>query len=240
MNYSISKIPKGNNKYREIYIPSGEYKLILKELIPMLNNILKENDHYGVNYAFEKGKNCVLNALQHLGYKYTLSMDIENFFDSVTRNHVKNIIPEKILSLCLINGNPKQGLPTSPIISTIAFLACDRKIQESFKKLNIDAVYTRYADDLIFSFNDIRFDAIIRFVVSKIVEQHDFKINDKKTNLQCINNGKVIITGLAIDAKGIYPTRKTNKKIRAARHQNNKKSLAGLVEWSKCKIPNKM
>ena len=47
----------------------------------------------------------------------------------------------------------------------------------------------------------------------------------------------VIITGVAIDDKGAHPTRKTLKKIRAAKHSGNNKSLYGLLEWSKCNPP---
>ena len=61
----------------------------------------------------------------------------------------------------------------------------------------------------------------ILFIVKQAVEQFGFKINTKKTKLQDIRNGRIIITGIAIDKKGIYPTRKTKKKIRAAKHQYN-------------------
>ena len=165
-------------------------------------------------------------------------MDLENFFDSITPGHVEGIIPEPIINQCFIDGNPKQGLPTSPIISIIAFLSCDKNIVETLNKLNINALYTRYADDLIFSFNDQKDEGKIRFIVKQIVEKHGFCINERKTQLQNSKNGRIIITGLAVDNKGIYATRRTKKKIRAAVHQNNESSLVGLIEWSKCKLPS--
>jgi hypothetical protein len=164
-------------------------------------------------------------------------MDLEDFFGSTSRCHVQSVIPESIIQQCFVNGSPKQGLPTSPIISTIAFLPCDKKIIETLKRLNIDATYTRYADDLIFSFNELKEDGKIRFAVRQIVERSGFTINEEKTKLQDVNNGRVIITGIAVDRSGLYATRRTKKKIRAAIHQNNTGSMKGLVEWSKCRLP---
>ena len=74
----------------------------------------------------------------------------------------------------------------------------------------------------------------------QIIEKRGLKINERKTNLQDSKNGKVIITGIAVDKNGICATRRTKKKARAAIHQKNLSSLRGLIEWSKCKLPNNL
>ena len=219
LQYRVARIPKGAGSFREIYIASPDDNRRLRGLLPELEAILASSDTYQANYAFERGKNCALNALQHLGHRYTLSMDLENFFDSVSTAHVTGTIPDRIIDQCFINGSPKQGLPTSPLIATIAFLKCDSKIVELLKKLGIIATYTRYADDLIFSFDDRRQAGKIQVIVGQLVERYGFKLNSRKTTFQDVKNGKVIITGIAVDAHGIYPTRCTKRKIRAAIHQ---------------------
>lgn len=238
MEYRVARIPKGNGKFRYIYIASQKYSEQLRNLLPALESILDLTDTCQSNYAFQKNKNCALNAIQHLGYRYTLSMDLENFFDSITPSHVSDKISFDLIQQCFIDGHPKQGLPTSPIISCIALIPVDNKIIDTLKKLHINAIYSRYADDLIFSFNDPANEGKIRSVVAQIVEKSGFKINTKKTTLQDAKNGRVIITGIAIDRRGIYATRRIKKKMRAALHQNNAASLAGLQEWSKCKLPS--
>jgi RNA-directed DNA polymerase len=237
MEYRVARIPKGSGRFREIYIATEEDNSRLRNLIPELESIFVSLDTCNVSYAFHRGKNCVLNALQHIGYRYTLSMDIENFFDSISYPHVKDLIPRRIVDQCFIDGGPKQGLPTSPIIANIAFLKCDKKIVDTLRKLRISAVYTRYADDLIFSFNEKENDGKIRFVAQKILEERLFKINHQKTKLQDAKNGRVVITGIAVDNKGLYATRRTKRKIRAAAHQNNQDALVGLSDWAKCKLP---
>lgn len=237
MEYEILNIPKGNGKFRKIYKVSHERKLFLKTFIPELESILADVDSCKKNYAFEKGKNCALNAMQHIGRNYILSFDICDFFDNIHRHHLEGIIPDNILNNCLIDGSPKQGLPTSPLIATIALIRCDSKIIKTLKKLNIDATYTRYADDLTFSF-DIKSDAgEIETIIPQILEIFNLKINKQKTKLQNSKNGRMIVNGIAIDNKGLHPTRKTKKKIRAAIFQKNQKSLTGLIEWSQCKLP---
>ena len=240
INYNVFKINKKNGKNRLIYSVDNDTKNKLKELLPGLERIYNKHNKLDNNYGFVRGKNCVQNALQHIGNNFTLSMDLENFFDSVTKEHVKNILPNEIIQQCFIDGAPRQGLPTSPIISIIAFLECDKLISMRLQENNLNVIYTRYADDMNFSFNTKDDKAKIIFIVTQTVEEFNFKINTRKTKLQNIKNGKIIITGIAIDQNGLYPTRKTKKKIRAAIHQKNYSSEMGLIEWAKCKLPKKI
>lgn len=237
MEYKIVCIPKRPGKFREICIISNEDKERLRNLLPELEGVLLSQDTTKANFAFEKGKNCALNAMQHIGYKYTLSMDLEDFFDSINPQHVSDLIAEEIIKECFVNGAPKQGLPTSPIIATIAFLRCDEEIVQMLGDKKIDAVYTRYADDLIFSFNNKKDAGKISNLVRRIIERSGFKINNNKTRIQNSKNGRIVITGIGVDAEGIHPTRRTKKRIRAAIHQKNLVELQGLLEWEKCKLP---
>ena len=209
--YKVFQLSKGR-KTRNIYIVNPLKKFKLVKLIPCLEDNLKKVDQTNVNYAFEKGKNCSLGAMNHIGYKYTISFDLVNFFDSVRKSHVEGILDNEVINFCFIDGAPRQGLPTSPLIATIAFLKCDQIILDHIKKNKIDAVYTRYADDLIFSFNNIQDRGKITFLVDKATEASNFTINTNKTKFQNSKNGMRIITGLAVDNFGVHSTRKTKKK----------------------------
>lgn len=238
MDFKIARIPKGNGKFRQIYIPSPERKEALRKHLPLLEKILFELDSSHVNYAFQRLKNCALNAYQHIGYRYTLSLDLEDFFDSVSQEHVQHLIPPNLLYDCFIDGSPKQGLPTSPLIATIAFLKYDKLIISLMKRLGIEAVYTRYADDLIFSFDNKNQAGRIKYAVQQALLDSGFRINHAKTRLQDARNGRRIITGIGVDDHGLHPTRKTKRKIRAATHQNKELSRTGLEEWAKCRLPS--
>jgi len=236
--YRIALIPKGNGIFRKVCIPHPQLKQALREFLPILETLLDKHDTTRVNYAFQHLKNCALNAYQHIGYRYTLSLDLEDFFDSVKPEHVKGLVPDNIIAKCFIDGSPMQGLPTSPLIATIAFLKYDRGIINLMKRLEVDAIYTRYADDLIFSFDDKKDKGRIKYLVQQALLDSGFRINSRKTRLQDAQNGRRIITGIAVDDHGLHPTRRTKRKLRAAIHQNHKASQVGLEEWAKCKLPS--
>lgn len=238
MDYKVVRIPKGKARFREIYIPTPTRKRHLRSLIPFLEEVVRNQDKCGVNYAFQKGKNCALNAFQHIGYRYSLSFDLMDFFDSIKQSHVEKLLPKFIIDECFVNGSPRQGFPTSPLIATIAFYACDLKIVDYLRSFKINAKYTRYADDLVFGFDEIKDAGKLATIVRQVVEEGGYRINEKKTRLQDSKNGRIIINGIAIDSNGLFATRKTQRKIRAALHQGNLQSAAGLAEWAKCKLPN--
>lgn len=176
-NYRKISIPKSKSKFRLIYIPSPVLALELRKLLPELEGILEGLDCSLVNYGFTKGKNCALNAFQHIGKRYSLSFDLQDFFDTITISHVEKLIPRQLIDKCFVDGGPRQGLPTSPIISSIAFTPCDEKILNLLRSFEIDAIYTRYADDLTFGFNEPRDAEKIELIVRKVLFEHGFILN---------------------------------------------------------------
>lgn len=236
-DYKIIRIKKSAHNFRLIYVPGEDAKKRLRSHLPYLHYLNLSLDTHRACHAFVKGRNCVTNALPHIGYTYTISMDIENFFDSIRECHVSNIINQTIINDCFVDEAPRQGLPTSPLIANIALLDSDELIIDSLEDMNIAYAYTRYADDISISFDDKKLIGKIIFIVKSILKNKGFKINEKKTRVQSTKNGRKIITGIAVDNRGLHPTRKTLKKIRAAAHQNNKNSIIGLKNWADCKLP---
>ena len=206
-------------------------------LLPEIEQIFLKLDDPVLNYGFVRGRNCVLNAMQHVNFQYTLSMDLEDFFGSVRPEHVRDYLGEDLIRLCFIDQAPQQGLPTSPLIANIAFSKCDKQIVQALDYYDFDYVYTRYADDIAVSFDDYRKLAFVKRVIAECATRNGFKINPSKTRLQFARDGRRIITGVGVGKFDIYPTRKTLKKIRAAKHQDNANSSRGLSEWAKCKLP---
>ena len=124
----------------------------------------------------------------------------------------------------------------------------DKKILEYLAGFKNGCVYTRYADDLTFSCNDVNFLKQLRDELNKFVADCGFQINPKKTRIQCARYGRRIITGIAIDNK-CHPTRSNKRKIRALKHKlkyetvqwkidKYQRIINGLEEFNKCKLPN--
>ena len=239
-DYRVVNISKGNGKFRTIYCVNHSFREELRRLLPYLNDCAIQIGVYDYAYAFMHDTNCALHAYQHIDYNYTLSLDMVDFFDHVTIDHVKGLIKDNVIRRCFIDGSPRQGLPTSPLVANIAFNNADHEIANKLATIEQGSVYTRYADDMVISFNIKKNLHRIKQAVDSIVTGEGFKLNPQKERLQNASNGRRIITGIGVDEIGIYPTRKTKKKIRAAIHQMNEQSANGLYEWSLCKFPAKV
>lgn len=235
----IRRIKKGSGKYRLIYIPNAQYKQDLSRCSAELASILDDHLDDCLDHAFIRGRNCVTNARTHIGKTYVLSLDIEDFFDSIGIPLLTNFVKSEILDLVLEGGAPRQGLPTSPVVANIAMLDIDKRIRQLCESLG-EISYSRYADDITVGFDIPSLRTALQSGIEAILLAKGLRLNIKKTLLQNSRNGAIRITGVSVVEGGVRPTRKTGRRIRAAVHQGNAFAAKGLIEWSKCKLPNKV
>ncbi|MBL0139153.1 MAG: RNA-directed DNA polymerase [Bacteroidetes bacterium] len=155
--YRNFKIKKRNGKLREISEPLPSLKEIQNWI---LENILEQVKVSSFAKAYRKRINIIENVKFHKNQPKVFTVDIKDFFPSITTSSVENIFLKlgysKILSnllakLCTLNNSLPQGAPTSPYLSNIFFKSADDNIINYCVKNEIK--YTRYADDLSFSGN---------------------------------------------------------------------------------------
>jgi hypothetical protein len=228
-------------KVRYIYVPDLRSKVFYRSLLPYLYKIHDSISDKRYAYGFLPTLNCCDHAQQHIGYKYTIKLDIKDFFESIKRDLVTDLIAERVSDYLFVDGSARQGIPTSPIVSNIAFAKIDKEINNALNSISCDKrnyrsilsvfAYSRYADDISISFNNHDTADLIFKTVIEILSLYKFEINSKKTKLLDSKNGRRIISGVSVGYNNIYPTRKTLKKIRAATHQRNINSLIGLCSW---------
>lgn len=248
----IIKRPKKSGGWRVIYAPSPEEMAALKRMVPELNAAALAADKHHVAHGFMPGRSPVTNAMVHRGFMYSLSFDLADWFDTVTLDHVLRMglnmplakWPHVELETCFVDGAARQGLPTSPAIANIAAAAMDNDIVALRVRGRLGwsyGSYSRYADDLTFSFDRECTAAWLMKEIPLIVERHGFKINPAKTKLQCAKAGRRMITGVAVDTD-VHVPRFIKRKLRAATHTAGKNPWSrqqqrGLSEWSKLKLP---
>lgn len=230
----IIKIPKKTKgEFREIAVPSVEEKVKNRSHLPILNKKVETLCSKHV-HGFINKRSPVTNAKEHLGFKYSLSFDLKDFFDTVTPALLNGKLTKEQVEQCMPNQRAYQGLPTSPAIANLAAIEMDRAI---IKKTNpLEIVYTRYADDLTFSFNDFKHVDYLKAEVAQIIRRCGFKVNEKKTRLQDARYGNRVITGVAV-GEILKAPRNVRRKLRAAQHQGNINEISGLKEWIKLKEP---
>lgn len=226
-------IPKGNGQFRRICIPDARTKRRMREALPGLladTAALLANEHV---QGFMPGRSPVTNALLHVGFEYSLCMDLKDFFDSVTFGHLGHA---PALGPYLHNNRAAQGLPTSPLLANYGARGFDKLVLAVVEQRG--GVYTRYADDITYSCDSLDAIHAAHATVAEAAAACKFTVNGSKTHIQCATAGRRIITGVAVDRDGIYPTRATLRKLRAARHNGHTAAARGLAEWAALKPPN--
>jgi hypothetical protein len=178
--------------------------------------------------------------------RYTLCADLQDFFDSVRAHHLKGKVPNELLDRCLVDGAPRQGLPTSPALANVAAADMDKAVLRAARKAGYAIVYTRYADDIAISANDLAAIEWARKALPEIVGRCGFRLNPRKTRVMDQRYQRRIITGVALTDDGrAVPTRRARRALRAALHRaansgpRSKWHLvaAGQKQWCQMKRP---
>jgi len=169
-----------------------------------------------------------------------VSFDLASCFDQVTCKKLKSVgLPDEIISQVTYDGAARQGFPTSPACADLALGPLDRAIFKAIRKSKKGIIYTRYVDDLTFSCDS---EEVAQWLLARIpqtVRRCGWRLNDAKTEIQTAKTGRRIICGVGVDDDGIHPTRRSKRKLRAARHQNNIPQAEGLEEWHQLKTPSR-
>lgn len=230
--FTISKGP--GKPPRIIYAPSRDERAALRALLPQLETIQARACKPRIVQGFSRGRSPVTNALAHRGFGYTVTMDLRDFFAHCTRDKLTPFVPSDLLDQIIVDGAARQGLPTSPCAANIAASPMDSEIDWWCRKRKV--TYTRYADDLTFSFDDQAICEKLLADIPAIVQRHGFAVAPEKTHVFCAAGGRRQITGIAVDDQ-IHPTRAAKRRLRAARHQQKQRQAAGLAEWCSLKLP---
>lgn len=201
--YRSFTIPKRSGGERLISAP---YPSLMMAQRWIYNNILLpgvKSSEFAM--GFVPGKSIMDNARPHLNGKEVLKMDLKDFFPSIGIKRVISIfkglgyyhrIAYYLASLCCENNHLPQGAPTSPILSNIVAKRLDYRLNGLAAKYGL--VYTRYADDMTFSGEHIP----VKFIsiVSDIVSDERFEVNEEKTVIMRGKNRK-IITGVSVSSE---------------------------------------
>lgn len=216
------KIKKRNGEYRIAWQPSAELKLVQTWLNLRFFSLLPVSN---IAMAFVKEKSILDNAKAHCKSKYSIRIDISDFFQSIMStdlvnvlNDQKSIVPPVFLlpeSINIIrvacfdsNGRLPIGYPTSPSIANCVMYRLDldliQDVSSDVSRFG-DAILTRYADDFVFSTNKkgacAEFLKYFSAKLDKTVSPR-LKINNKKTKFMSKGGGSTLVTGLRVGSDG--------------------------------------
>ena len=193
--FSISKKTGGQ---RVIVAPRRKVKMLQTLLKDVMYEIYPGKV---VAHGFAKGKSIVTNAQSHLDKRFVFNLDLENYFGSIHFGRVRNLFLSKpfnfnksvatiLAQICCHKNALPQGAPTSPIVANMISFKLDSQLQRLAKLTN--STYTRYADDITFSFTSGKIRLPREIVIleeniarpgeelKRIIEDNGFRINYKK------------------------------------------------------------
>lgn len=205
------KIPKGNGKFRTLGIPTAIDRLVQRAIVQVLMP-LYEFEFSEASYGFrpERSIEDAVKKCQdyfNQGYIWVVDMDLEKFFDSVSREKLmavlcNNIHDERVLYLIkqfinagiIENGQTvktcagiSQGSPLSPLLANIMLNELDQELMQRGEK------FVRYADDMIiFCRNSASAHQALKHITPYIEENLLLKINDEKTMIACVDRIKFL------------------------------------------------
>jgi group II intron reverse transcriptase/maturase len=217
------EIPKEGGKKRPLGIPTVVDRVIQQAIAQVLSPIyepLFSSHSYG--FRPKRGAHDALKQCQNYitaGYKYTVDMDLEKYFDTVNHSKLMEVLSRTIKDgrvLSLIHrymnagvvdkgtfvetktGVP-QGGPLSPLLSNIMLNELDKELEARGHK------FVRYADDCMILCKSRRaaqrtLDHIIPFIEGKL----HLKVNKEKTVVAHVRDVKFLGYGFYINkGKGL-------------------------------------
>ena len=216
--YKTYNVKKKSGKERSISQPSRKLKGLQSWiLVNILNKVKVSSSCKG----FEKNSSTLDNALPHKGSNTILSLDLKDFFPSITSKQIYNIfislgynneISTILANICTYNKSLPQGSPCSPKLANLVTWRLDLRIQGYVGRRGIN--YTRYADDLTFSgLSPVKVVKILP-MVKHIINNENFEINNSKTRIAGSARAKTV-TGLVISGENIGIGKKKYNKLRS-------------------------
>ncbi len=246
--YETFTIPKRDGRDRVICAPKPQLRYVQRQILRKILQLVPVHD---AAHGFVTGRSTVTNATPHKGAKIILKFDLKDFFPSIHYYRVLGLfaslgyyvedgrfhadddatqVAPVLARLCCYTPDPfawsnstlPQGAPTSPTISNLVSRRLDARLTGLATKNN--GVYTRYADDLTFSFQD---DSVqlgrFRWWVDQICHQEGFFVNQSKFRV-IRNSQRQTVTGIVVNDEIRVP-RNERRKFRAILHNCRKHGI---------------
>lgn len=256
--YKVYQIPKRSGSgLRTIAQPAKEVKKLQYWVI---KNIFPSFHIHPAATAYMTGKNILNNSEVHADKPYLLKLDFKDFFPSIKGNDFwKYSQSNEALSLSeadlhklirLLFWLPERnkdfqlsiGAPSSPFLSNAIMYRFDSEMFRYSSEKNIS--YTRYADDMAFSMDDMKMRGEVLKKVEAVLASQTFpvlKLNNRKTVFGSKAHRRMV-TGLILANNGTVSLgRERKRRIRAQIHhyingrlsEEERFSLRGMLSFAR-------
>jgi len=204
-------IPKGNaGKTRPIGIPTFEDK-VLQRAVAMVLEAVYEQDFLDCSYAFRPGRTAhqalaaVWNQVMDMGGCWVLEVDIEDFFGSLDKTKLREMLCQRIRDGVLIRligkwlnagvmedgciYHPETGVPQGGVVSPILSNVYLHEVLDQWfasqirPRLKGKGYLTRFADDFVMTFEREEDARRMLDVLPKRFGKYGLRLHPTKTRL---------------------------------------------------------
>jgi len=221
--YRELRLAKKSGGTRLLHAPLDPLKHIQRQILRCLLGKLAAHP---AAMGFEAGQSIATNAAPHVGTAVIVKMDMKDFFTQTTAARVRSYFvkigwsgaaADLLTKLTTHKGGLPQGAPTSPRLSNLVNYQLDARLFAL--ALKFSTVYTRYADDMTFSFrSDDREQIALAIRCTKtIVGDYGYSLHQKKKLQIRRQHDRMLVTGLVVNTHLNLP-RATRRRLRAVEH----------------------
>jgi hypothetical protein len=224
--YRSLHVEKRDGSKRAIDAPLPDLKLLQRGLLRLYLDGLYVHP---AAMGFRRGFSTADNARRHLGQRIVITADLEDFFANTTADRVRHFYRSAgwdetatsiLLGLCTLRGALPQGAPTSPALSNLVNVEMDEALTALATRAG--GRYTRYGDDLTFSWAGNRVPSEFETLVRGRVLAQGYRLNRKKGwRFYRVDRGEIpVITGIELGRDGaLHPAPEVRREIRRLRHR---------------------
>ena len=233
--YARFAIAKRGGGTRQILAPDRATKALQRRI---LQRLLGRLPVHPSAHGFERGRSIVSNASPHVGRPVVLRLDVHDFFASTSTRRIRRLYrvlgwdreAAKILTrLTTLDGGLPQGAPTSPRLANLVNVQLDARLAGLARALG--ATYTRYADDLTFSF-EVDDTAEIHDVIrasKRFLAREGYRLHEGRKLRIRRRHERQLVTGLVVNQRAALP-RARRRWLRAVEHHVRVGRPATLTE----------
>jgi hypothetical protein len=158
--------------------------------------------------AFTPGHSIATHARRHLRQAIVLTVDLEDFFPSTASRRVRGWLRQQewegesleiLMRLCVYGGGLPQGAPTSPALSNLVNMPLDAELSELAARNG--GRYSRYCDDLAFSWGVETEPPMFRSQVDDCIRRFGYRIQQRKGWRLQHYQERPELTGLVLDGR---------------------------------------
>jgi hypothetical protein len=221
--YHEFSLPKRGGGQRRILAPDAPTKQLQRRI---LHRLLARLPAHEAAHGFERGHSIVTNAVVHERAAVIVKLDVRDFFGATKASRIRRYFrvtgwdreTAKILTrLTTWDRGLPAGAPTSPRLANLVNVMLDARLAGLAAREG--AIYTRYADDLTFSFATDDGAAVRRVVrvARQILRAERYELHLARKLQVRRRWERQLVTGLVVNDRARLP-RARRRWLRAVEH----------------------